>query len=288
MMSAITTTEERSRDEHHRRRQQQQRQRQLHPIAWDPSNPSGLLIVSNDKDNTPNSGTNDSDTIMNHDDTNQDHKIQFHTWYSETGNVGGTISSYELTALLRFISDYESRIQQQQQSKSCLVPYDQHMMNPKLSYREQSQRYRNIITDLLLEFETHCDDVDDNNNDPKSAQLLRPTESELLHQINSILYLSEIYLLPPSSSSIITSTRGGRMLQNDDEPENRTYFYSDGTLRNWFDCPGIATADTIRFLRQFVLPSPPPKFSSTTKSRGRSDDDDDMMDDEEEIGRAHV
>jgi hypothetical protein len=50
------------------------------------------------------------------------------------------------------------------------------------------------------------------------------------------------------------------------------------------DCPGIATADTVRFLRQFVLPPPPSSFAA--KSRGRNahddDDDDDRMDDDED------
>ena len=257
-----------------------------HSIAWDPSNPSALLIVSNvgKQDDDDNNHSTTANRTAHQSDTT-DH-IQFCTWYSDAGNVNGTVTPYELTSLLRLISDYESRLQQEQHGTTprtkhiekdadvdstapqpSIVPYDPRQR--ALSFREQSQRYRTTITDLLSEFEANHDDSDDDDDNKE--------EQELLHQINSILYLSEIYLLPPSN------------FDPEQENEDNHYYcyYADGTIRNWFDCPGVATADTVRFLRQFVLPPPPSNGRRPKDNNKEEEDGDDMMDnvepDEEEL-----
>jgi hypothetical protein len=230
---------------------------QRHSIAWDPSNPSALLIVSNDIQNDPPANDNtEADINMESDKSIKFDHIQFHTLYAESGNVDGKLASYELKFLLRLISDYEMRIQEQQDQLST--------HSNTSSYREQSQRYRNTVTELLLDI------PNTNEEDPTSDQA-----KTLLTHINAILYLSETYLLPPpssSTSSVYGSSSISRVL-DEVEPEERSYYYSDGTVRNWFDCPGIATADTIRFLRQYELPLPP-----ITQC---DDDDDDMMENDE-------
>ena len=331
MTSAIVSTDTHNRNEQHVRRHQ------LHSIAWDPSNPSALLIVSNEssqndttKRNKNNDANNENDmnVDMNEiDEINHQHQhIQFHTLYSDTGNVDGILTSYELTALLRLISDYEVRMQQQNQwsrNKTSIIcnndnahhdddenvipmlfPHDSNTQNRTWSYREQSQRYRKVITDLLLDLKINSNDDDDDDDkinsnnkntkansedDPNNAP---PMEKQLLHQMNSILYLSEIYLLPPPSSSSITSSgRGNSHVShhhnNEEEANERTYYYSDGTVRNWFDCPGIATADTIRFLRQCVL-LPPPLSSADGQRRKYSDDMMYEVDEEDDVDDYHI
>jgi Nup85 Nucleoporin len=112
---------------------------------------------------------------------------------------------------------------------------------PDLSIRSQSQQYRASIQECL-------DAV------PHGADRL---PRDLLSQILAVFRLAEIYVLPATAYV------------------NEHQYHSS---RDWLECPGIATADTVRFLRRFLLPP----LEGVLDAERALEDEDLMMEEEEE------
>jgi hypothetical protein len=228
------------------------------PIGWDPSNPSALFIwLSHNASCNP-----QEESIALPSSAPSSSLSPIYTLGADTGVVGGSCTTYELTALVRLIAAYETNGLELLPARTMQKRLDHHYVAASKnnsatttndsyaatcqSIRYQSQQYREAVQDCLTESASAIG---------SNSGMIDPMGWDLMSKIHSILRLSEIYLLPTStwtSSSSSSSNCAGR---------------------DWLDCPGIATADTIRFLRRYELPPVEVDHSAGDDEDSRMDDD---------------
>jgi Nup85 Nucleoporin len=123
--------------------------------------------------------------------------------------------------------------------------YETNCKSSNISIRLQSQQYRESIQECLREY-----------SKTDTADIL---QRNLLSEILSVFRLAEIYILPATS------------FMSDNNYESSS--------RSWLECPGIATADTIRFLRHYIFP---PLEGMEEEKDSTHNMDEDMIDEDEQ------